>query len=85
MFHGFGSDIYLPRFLLFITIYGFYFCVSLSLSPTLLTGDYQERKKKLGICLTEALKLVILIGILLSIAESLKPKLQIPYYFCSSV
>lgn len=49
-------------FLKFITIYGF--CFSLSL---LTDDDYQDKSKKLGICLTEALKFVILIGIFLSI------------------
>lgn len=42
--------------------------VSVSLSLSLLTDDdNQDKSKKLRICLTEALKFVILIGIFLSI------------------
>jgi hypothetical protein len=79
VFHGIGSEIS-PK--IFTVHYHIWF---LSVCLSLLTGDYQERNKKLGIYLTVALKLVILIGIFLSIAESLKPKLQIPNCFCSSM
>jgi len=58
VFHGIGSEIS-PK--IFTVHYHIWF---LSVCLSLLTGDYQERNKKLGIYLTVALKLVILIGLI---------------------